>query len=430
MTDLLGVIATVAEAALAAYIGFYTLFLFVSVFFAGLYRLRRARGDRRETPAPPSSRVAVLLPAYCAGQHFLRVVDAVCAQDYPAGLVDVYVLAQRCPPEIVAATVARRVTVWERTFDDGTPGNPYLRALRWFVPEVVAEGTRRNRPYDMLVLADKDNILAPDFLRRVEAPFRRGAAVVQGVRLPLNLDTTAASLDYVAEVTNDQMLRAARAAMGLSAEISGSGIAFRPSVWLAALSATDLDSPVMDKTTLLELLKLGAKIEYCPSARLYEEKTRSFAAIGAQRTRWVGGQFYLARRHGLRAIRDGIVEGKADLVDFGLAMWRPPRAIHAVSLVVLAAASWVWPVRWLPGPVAWIAMMVGYAASIFLMLAFADAPVRVYRALVLGAPRFAWTIVRATVRGFSHTIRGTFIHTEHARSLPAAPPATGSDAPR
>jgi len=198
------------------YFLFYTWYMFLSVIGALVFKIRYRQAEIKSG----HTKFAVMIPAYKANRHILNVIKAAQNQGYPQDQYTVYILAQHCDPEIVAAMQETGAIVFEQTFDD-SPGNPYLYALNYFVEQIKAHGK-----HDAILLVDKDNLLDTDFLSTINKHFQAGEKAVQGKRRPMNLDSNAACMDYVSEASNDQMLRAAKAGFGLSAEVSGSGMAY------------------------------------------------------------------------------------------------------------------------------------------------------------------------------------------------------------
>jgi|GEM_PF-2025948 cellulose synthase/poly-beta-1,6-N-acetylglucosamine synthase-like glycosyltransferase len=394
------------------YFVFYTFYLFLQVLGALIFKLRYRPFKGQVTEY---KRFAIMLPAYKAGEHFLNVVDACLKQDYPKERFRVFMLAQHCTADLVQKVKEKDVIVFEKNFDD-VQGNPYLHALNYFVDRIIEFGEQQNEIFDAVLLVDKDNLLKPDFLATLNQRFNQGYVAVQGRRRPFNLDTNAACLDYASEALNDQMLRASKAAFGLSAEISGSGMAFDIHLYKKAISQVDFNSPVHDKTFLIELIKLKTFIFYEPSAILYEEKTESYEGITSQRTRWIGGQYYLWRKYFFKLIFWGITQFRLDPIDYAITLFKIPRALHVLGLGFFFFFSLVLPKLSYFHYATWFLLGLGYALSIIELLIIDGAPFKVFKAL-FSAPLFVLSILRSAIKGSSKKVEGTFIHTEHKKSV-------------
>ncbi len=392
------------------YFVFYTWLMFIAVLSAVIFKIRYKTssysGDKKK-------RFALMAPAYKANNQLLHVIDACFLQNYPRNKFDVFVLAQHCSAELVHAAKEKGALVCEKTFDH-SHGNPYLFALNFFIDEIERFGV--NDPYDAIVLVDKDNLLEENFLATVNQRFQEGFVAVQGKRRPFNLDTNAACFDYLSETMNDQMLRAAKAAFGLSAEVSGSGMAFDFILYKKAISAVDMQSPVHDKTFFLELLKLRAHVFYEPNAVLFEEKTESYQAITQQRTRWISGQFYLLKHNFLKLLWLGIRQMRFDPIDYAITLFKIPRALHVLGLGFWIVVGFLFPEVSLVSGVAWVYYTLGYFASVIFFLLTDGAPRPVYRALA-SSPLFIISIVKSAIKSGTKKNQGKFIHTSHSKEV-------------
>ncbi|MFZ5516239.1 MAG: glycosyltransferase family 2 protein [Candidatus Zhuqueibacterota bacterium] len=392
------------------YFVFYTWFMFFTVVCAVIFKLRyrpaEDAGEKRK-------RFALMLPAYKASNQLLHVIDACFAQKYPAEKYDVFVLAQHCSAELVQTARARGAHVCEKTFDD-SPGNPYLFALNFFIESIQRHAG--NRPYDAVVLIDKDNLLQDNFLTKINQRLQEGYLAVQGRRRPFNLDTNAACFDYISETMNDQMLRSAKSALGLSAEVSGSGMAFDFNVYKRAISGVDARSPVHDKTFFLELLKMNIHVFYEPEAILFEEKTESYQAITQQRTRWIGGQFYLFKHNFFKLLRLGLQRRQWDPIDYAITLFKIPRALHVLGLGGWIVWALLFPRASMISAAVWASYSIGYFASIIFFLLLDKAPAPVYRALA-SSPLFIGSMVKSAIRSMTQKLQGKFIHTAHSKEV-------------
>ena len=80
-------------------------------------------------------------------------------------------------------------------------------------------------PYDVVVIMDADN-LTSHFLTAVNRAFDSGVRCTQAHRTGQNLNTDISVLDGISEEINNGIFRSGHNALGLSAALSGSGMAF------------------------------------------------------------------------------------------------------------------------------------------------------------------------------------------------------------
>lgn len=249
-------------------------------FYALLGRTGRA-DDVTPTPTAVSVRkIAVLVPAYKEDTVILDSVRANLRQDYPKDQFDIIVIADQFQPHTLAALAELPVRVLPVSFAVST----VTRAL------CAALDSLPDNAYDLVVVADADNHLAPDFLSRVNAAFANGWWAIQGHRVAKNLDTRVALLDAVSEEINNHITRKGYRAAGLSATIIGSGMAVDLGLMKAAMSGLTTIGG-FDKELAMKLAIGGHKIGYLEQAFVYDEKVAKRAIFEQQRTRWIAAQW-------------------------------------------------------------------------------------------------------------------------------------------
>ena len=73
---------------------------------------------------------------------------------------------------------------------------------------------------------DADNVTTPNFLAEINRAFESGLHAVQAHRTGKNMNTDIAVLDAISEEINNGFFRSGHNAIGLSAGLAGSGMAF------------------------------------------------------------------------------------------------------------------------------------------------------------------------------------------------------------
>lgn len=253
-------------------------------FYAVMGRLGRADDVTPTATAGSVRKIAVLVPAYKEDTVILDSVRANLKQDYPKGRFDIIVIADQFQPHTLAALAELPVRVLPVSFAVSTVTKALCAALD-SLPE---------QSYDLVIVADADNHLAPDFLSRVNAAFANGWRAIQGHRVAKNLDTDensrVALLDAVSEEINNHITRKGYRAAGLSATIIGSGMAVDLGLMKEAMSGLTTIGG-FDKELAMKLASEGHKIGYLEQAFVFDEKVAKRAVFEQQRTRWIAAQW-------------------------------------------------------------------------------------------------------------------------------------------
>ena len=266
---------------------------------AGLFG--KADDARPPKPAQSFRRMLVLIPAYREDAVIIDSVLANLNQNYPSHLYDLVVIADSFQADTLRRLRQLPVKVIEVSFVSSTVSRALNAGLMLFP----------SGSYDVVVVSDADNHMAPDFLMRVNAAFERGWRVVQGHRVAKNVNTSVAILDAISEEINNHLFRKGHRALGLSAALIGSGMAFEFDLikkHLLPISAIGGYDKELEMRLLLDHIQIG----YLEQAYIFDEKVQTPFMFEHQRTRWVEAQIQQAQRH----LRQGVRQLASKNVDY------------------------------------------------------------------------------------------------------------------
>jgi cellulose synthase/poly-beta-1,6-N-acetylglucosamine synthase-like glycosyltransferase len=274
-------------------------------------------------------RFAVLVPAYKEDAVIVSTAKQLLEQQYPYHLLEIVVIAD----SLQAATLDELTTLPIHTlpvhFDTSTKSKAINAALAFL------EGRFGEAYFDYALVLDADNHLAYDFVTQMNRHLQQGARVVQGHRVAKNTDSPTALLDAVSEELNNHIFRKGHRALGLSAALIGSGMAFEYALF-ASLMAEIKAIGGFDKELEMRLLSQGIVIEYAEEALCYDEKVRSSKVFERQRTRWLAAQWHYLKRN----TKPGLIalfKGNFDYFDKVFQAALPPRLL----LLALSTLGWL-----------------------------------------------------------------------------------------
>jgi cellulose synthase/poly-beta-1,6-N-acetylglucosamine synthase-like glycosyltransferase len=176
------------------------------------------------------------------------------------------------------------------------------------------------------VVLDADNIMAPDFLTKVNASFETGPVAVQGHRTAKNLNTPLAILDAISEEINNHIFRKGHRVLGLSSAIIGSGMAFDYPYFKSLMKEVKAIGG-FDKEIELKMLKQGHTIQYLNDALVFDEKVQKAEVFSNQRRRWLSAQVHYFRHYFPDALKELLLRGNFDYFDKSLQFVQPPRIL-------------------------------------------------------------------------------------------------------
>lgn len=352
-----------------------------SSYLAGLTACAAVARTRRSPVAgqEPAGRFAVLVPAHNEEELLGRTLTSLRDLDYPARLVEVYVIADNCEDGTEAVVREAGVRVLSRR-DPELQGKGY--AIRWALQALPLD------EYDAVAMVDGDTIVDRGFLRAVDVRLGGGAQAVQGYYGVLAGGTTAESLRAAAFALMHYVRPLGKALFGGSCGLKGNGMAF--SAALLRRTGWQSFSVVEDAEQHLRLMADGVVVEFEPEAKVWGEMPSSLRGARSQNLRWEAGRWRMARDHSLRLLALGLRRRSLALLDAGLEPLVPPLSVVAVlGLVALAGGALT---ANLPLVLAGGGTLAGLALHVVGGLVLARAPRAVWKAL-LAAPLYVlWKV--------------------------------------
>jgi len=279
----------------------------------------------KQTPYPESVRnrkIAVFIPGYKEDEVIVEVAKAALVQNYPAELYDVIIIADSFHPETISKLQELPIKVIEVAFEKSTKSKALNKAME-----------KLEAPYDIAVVLDADNVMAPDFLTKINGAFELNCIAVQGHRTAKNMNTSLAVLDAISEEINNHIFRKGHRVLGLSSAIIGSGMAFKYDYFKQLMSTVKAVGG-FDKEIELKMLKAGHKIAYLDDAYVYDEKVSKAEVFSNQRRRWLSAQLHYFRLDFLSSLRDLFLKGNIDYFDKTIQFIQPPRILLLGAVLI------------------------------------------------------------------------------------------------
>jgi len=380
---------------LLAYVSASVGYLFVLAVW-GRFFFKRHKWPASTCASP--KRIAILVPAYKEDAVILATASNLLDCDYPKDNYDIYIIADSFRPETLRELARLPVRLLEVSFEKSTK----TKALNAAFQQI-------DKPYDIALICDGDNMLAPDFLAKTSEAFNGGARATQGKRIAKNLDTSFAILDASSEAINNHIFRKGTNAIGLSSAVIGSGMAFEFDTVRNILKDVDAVGG-FDKVLQLKIVQQGIYIWYLEDAVIFDEKVDNPSAFSQQRKRWISSQINYARQFFFPAFKELF---RGNLSYFNLAVINnsiPPKALFLLMLPLLIGFGFL------------LGIKTGIAACFVLVLYFATLLLALPQVLadkhVLGAvlvlPRAVFLLFRTLFQLRKADER--FIHTPHTKT--------------
>ena len=161
-------------------------------------------------------RFVILFPAYKEDRVIVSSVRSFLRQEYPKEMFDIIVISDQMQSATNELLRSLPIRLLIADYKDSSKAKALTMAMD------AIDGI----PYDVVVIMDADNLTSPHFLTAVNRAFDSGVRCIQAHRTGQNLNTDISVLDGISEEINNGIFRSGHNALGLSAALSGSGMAF------------------------------------------------------------------------------------------------------------------------------------------------------------------------------------------------------------
>lgn len=288
---------------------------------------------RRPLSVPPTPhRYAVLIAARNESAVIGGLLESLRQQTYDPALLTVFVAADNCTDGTAAIARQHGAVVYER-FNHINVGKGY--ALDFLTQHIKADYPGG---FDGYFVFDADNILAPDYIEKMNAVFSNGYEIVTSYRNSKNYADNWISAGYgLWFLRESRYLNGARMRLGSSAAVGGTGFLFSQRIldktggWRFYLLTEDIEFSVRHITD-------GETIAICEDAVLYDEQPTGFRQSCRQRLRWAKGYIQVFWYYGGRLLK-GAAKGSWSCFDMAMAIM-PAFVLTCISIlanVTLAA---------------------------------------------------------------------------------------------
>lgn len=343
----------------------YQLVLTVAGFF---HHLRSVKEQRRIDGAtydyPP---VSILIPAHNEELVIRDTLAAMCALEYPPEKLEIIVIddgSTDATREILEAAAARDPRIVPYHVPAGEGGKGKSRALNL--------GLRIAR-HGIISIYDADNTPRPDALRYLVAQLieHPELGAVLGKFRSINKNRTLLNrFINIETLTFQSILQAGRWHLLNIATLPGTNYVIRREV-LEQLKGWDEEALTEDSEMSVRMYMNNWKIKFIPYAVTFEQEPETWGVWLKQRTRWVQGNNYVAKKF-FRLLKQ-IKSRKLRLeITYGLLLYYVFFIAIIISdlLFLLAATSLV--AITLPGPysVVWALAVVLFFAELQLALSY------------------------------------------------------------
>ncbi len=371
----------------AGSVGYVMLFALIS-----LFRKKKFKTD--ENTHSTHSRFAVIYPAYNEDSVIRNSIENFLRQDYPISLFHLVVVSDHMQPSTNEWLASQPLQLLKPVFEKSSKA----KALQYAIKQL--EGLDLSH----IVILDADNVVAPDFLTKLDAVCQQGYKAIQCHRTAKNSDNDISALDGLSEEINNTIFRRAHNNIGLSSALIGSGMCFDYQWFVSHVNM--LSSAVEDRELETFLAKENIYVKYEEDILVFDEKVSDKENFQRQRMRWMTGQVQ-ALLQMMPYLPTALRKGNINYIDKTIQQALIPRSILLVAVpfmaLLITLLSPLWSIKW------WVLLL---CLCIALLIAV---PARLRTTALFGKlfalPHLVWRLLKNIVR-IDHK-NTDFIHTTH-----------------
>jgi len=258
-----------------------------------------------------------------------NLIESLNNQNYPKELFETFVFINNCTDNTSKIAKQSGANVIKCDKNVKSKGEVLKYAFKKF----------KDKNYDAYLIFDADNIVHPNFLKRMNDALVEGYEVAQGFRDSKNAKDNWLCGGYSLYYWGQNIFFSkARMSIGGSASINGTGFMIKKSV---------IDEIGFNTTTVTEDIEFTAicalndkKIVFVDDAITYDEQPTSFIASWKQRTRWSIGTLQCLHKYSYKLFKKAMKTKSLASFDMSLFFMAPiVQIIGGLLFVMLIAFS-------------------------------------------------------------------------------------------
>ena len=233
-------------------------------------------------PAKNLHRYGIVIAARNEESVIGALLDSIHRQDYPAELLTVFVAADNCTDRTASIARSHGAVCYERS---NTQHRTKGYALQFLFRCIERDyGTTA---FDGFFVFDADNLLAADYISRMNDAFDAGEKIVTSYRNTKNFGENWISCSYgIHWLGTVRFEHRARSFLKLSTRLQGTGYLFDRALVQAGWNYTSLTE---DRQLTADAVCRGWRISYQGAAQFFDEQPTRLRIALRQRLRWSRG---------------------------------------------------------------------------------------------------------------------------------------------
>ena len=257
-----------------------------------VYKAVGAVATRNFPEARNFHKYAILVAARNEANVIGNLIESIRSQDYPEELVTIFVVADNCTDNTAEVARSLGAVCYERNDD--------LRRTKGYALQFLVEEIRRDYggvdSFEAYFIFDADNLLAPDYLTKMNDAFDSGEKIITSYRNTKNFDDNWISASYALHwMRTIRTEHRARSLCRTPTRIQGTGFMFS---WEIVKDGWKYVTLTEDRAFCADAVTQGYTISYQNEAEFFDEQPTDIKIAFRQRLRWAKGHIQALRETG------------------------------------------------------------------------------------------------------------------------------------
>jgi cellulose synthase/poly-beta-1,6-N-acetylglucosamine synthase-like glycosyltransferase len=269
--------------------------------------------DKQKYNSSDTHTYALLVAAHNEENVIGELVKSLKGLDYPKDKYEIFVIADNCTDKTAQAAKGSGAVVWERE-------NKSLRGKGYALEFAFERLFDLEESFEYFCIFDADNLVKPDFLKKINAKINDGYQAVQGYLDSKNPNDNWLTFSYSLWYwMNNRLSQLARENLALGCRLGGTGFAVAANLikrygWGATCLAEDTEFT-------LKLALNDIKVGWAHQAVVYDEKPTQLGTSMHQRKRWMQGLSEVAVEYVKPLAKKGLKEGSTSAINMLMNFW-------------------------------------------------------------------------------------------------------------
>ena len=295
---------------------------------------------KKFAPAKRNHKYAVLVAARNEETVIGHLLESIQKQTYPQELITVFVIADNCTDNTAAVAREHGAICYER-FDETKKTKGY--ALQYLFKCIERDYSILN--YEGFFLFDADNLLAKNYIEKMNDAFDTGEKIVTSYRNSKNFADGAIAASYAFHwIRTARFENRGRSILKIPVRIQGTGFLFASELVKDGWNYTSLTE---DRAFTADAIIQRVHITYHHDAVFYDEQPTSLKIAARQRLRWAKGHLlafaettvplfknvFAAKNHILSRL------ASLDMIITNLPGVIPTTILNVITIIILAMST-------------------------------------------------------------------------------------------